>query len=170
MKKNPIMGPRVLAEMGLYVGLYIVLTYLFSFTAFTRITFNFVVLLVCGIRLGPYPTMLVGLVSDIVGGLIFQAGVFHFGLTLNAVLSGFLYGALFYQQFSMSKFGLYILLEEIGVHLLLQSFWLKDIFGLSFGATILTRLPGFLIMMVIKIVFILALAKSTWYKRIANLQ
>lgn len=170
MNKSPIEGPRLLAEMGLYVGLYIVLTYLFSFTAFTRITFNFVVLLVCGIRLGIVPTTLVGLVSDIVGGLIFQAGVFHLGLTLNAVLSGFLYGLLFYQKFSYTKLGLYILLEEVGVHLFLQSYWLKDIFGLTFGATIMTRLPGFLIMMVIKLVFIVALAKSSWYRRIANVK
>ena len=53
-------------------------------------------LVVGGVLLGPFFGALIGLVSDLLGFMInSRGGVFHFGFTLNAILTGLIPGVLF---------------------------------------------------------------------------
>lgn len=161
---------RLIAEMGISVALMIVFTYLLSFTAGPiRISFSFVVLLVAGIRLGAVPAAMIAAVSDLIGGAIFYGGMFHFGITFTATLTGFLYGLLFYKKFEMKNLVFFVIFVVIGAHLFLQSLWLMQIYNLGYLETILTRLASVATMGVIKVIFILSLAKSPWYERIAKM-
>jgi riboflavin transporter len=61
------------------------------------IDFGSVPIIISGIFLGPLYGGIVGLVSDLVGFIINnRGGVFHFGFTLNAILTGVIPGLLFY--------------------------------------------------------------------------
>lgn len=170
MRNTSLSKSRLIAEMGISVALYIVLTYIFSFTAGPiRISFNFVVLLFAGIRLGAIPTALIAMVSDILGGMAFYgAGAFHLGITLNATLTGFLFGLLFYRSFKMKNLVIFVFLNEVMVSLILQSLWLSQIYNLGWLTTIISRSPSVIVMAIIKIIFIVVLEKGGWYQRIAK--
>ena len=57
-----------------------------------ELNFGFVPLAVAAMLFGPAPAMVVGVIGDIIGALIFSAGDFFFGYTLTALLTGLFYG------------------------------------------------------------------------------
>lgn len=94
-------------------------------------SFSFVPFILCAIMLGAKYTMLIGVLGDILGMLLFPRGAFFPGYTLSALLTGYIYGTFLYNKdtiiadrsflikliFSVSIVGIFI---NFG----LNSFWL----------------------------------------------
>lgn len=63
-----------------------------------RVTFTFIPLALAGWLLGPIPAMLVGMVGDIVGCVLFPAGAYFPGFTLTKIVAGLIYGLCLYRK------------------------------------------------------------------------
>ena len=63
-----------------------------------RLMFSFLPLSLCGSICGPVVSMLVGVVSDVLGAVLFPSGPFFPGYTLTAIVSTLLYGLFLYRQ------------------------------------------------------------------------
>lgn len=156
-----------IAEMGLYIALLIVLTRFFSLTMWNmRVGFGFVALLVAGIRLGPVGAMLVAVVADLIGATLFPSGPLHLGITLNAALSGLLYGLFFFKEIRLKNILLFLFFDQIIISLIIQTYWLAGLYGNPYLATLISRIPQVILMSVVKGVVLLSLSKSAFYARL----
>ncbi len=88
---------------AMFVVLYVVINRFiainiaaFGSPAFIRITISTIVLIIASIVIGPIYGMAVGVVSDIVGALLFPIGAFFPGYTLTYAMAGLLPGLVFY--------------------------------------------------------------------------
>ena len=66
--------------------------------SYLKISFGFIPIAVCGILCGPFWTMMMAAVCDILGALLFPNGAFYFGFTLVAIAGGLIYGLFLYRQ------------------------------------------------------------------------
>ncbi len=82
---------------------------------------------------GPVCGIVIGFFSDILGFFFFQTGsVFFFGYTLDAMLAGLIYGLCFFQtKITFTKCLLARLIVNLGVNVLLGSFWWKIVYQLN---------------------------------------
>lgn len=60
--------------------------------SYLKISFGFIPIAVCGILCGPFWTLLMASVCDILGALLFPTGAFYWGFTLVAAIGGLIYG------------------------------------------------------------------------------
>ena len=60
--------------------------------SYLKISFGFIPIAVCGILAGPFWTLLMASVCDILGALLFPTGAFYWGFTLVAAVGGLIYG------------------------------------------------------------------------------
>ena len=65
---------------------------------YLKISFGFIPIAVCGILTGPFWTLLMASVCDILGALLFPTGAFYWGFTLVAAVGGLIYGLFLYQK------------------------------------------------------------------------
>ena len=65
---------------------------------YLKISFGFIPIAVCGILTGPFWTLLMAAVCDILGALLFPTGAFYWGFTLVAASGGLIYGLFLYQK------------------------------------------------------------------------
>ena len=66
--------------------------------SYLKISFGFIPIAVCGILCGPFWTLLMASVCDILGALLFPTGAFYWGFTLVAAVGGLIYGLFLYNQ------------------------------------------------------------------------
>ena len=63
---------------------------------FDKFSFNFVPVMLCAIILGTKYTVLLEVLSDILGCLLFPRGAFFIGYTISAMVVGFIHGGILY--------------------------------------------------------------------------
>lgn len=87
---------------------------------------------------GPICGIFIGFCSDILGFFLFQQGqVFFLGYTLDAMLSGFIYGICFYKKrITFTNCLIARFFVNIGVNVVLGSLWWKIIYNLNYDAYI----------------------------------
>lgn len=85
---------------------------------------------------GPFCGLAIGMLSDILGYFVFQSGtVFFPGYTLNAMLSGFMYGLCFYKtKITFAKCLYARIFVNLIVNVFLGSVWWAIINGLNMDA------------------------------------
>ena len=118
--------------MAMLIALHIVLTRFLSvnLTDMVRITFGFLPLSLCGMLLGPIPAMITGAISDILGYVIYPTGAYHFGFTLSAILSGLIYGVVFYQKdVKLIHIIIAKLLVDTLINIGLNTLWVHQLYG-----------------------------------------
>ncbi len=90
---------RVICISAILAALFIVLYSIkLQLAPELRITFTFIPLALSGWLLGPVPAMLVGLVGDLIGCILFPAGPYFPGFTLTQILSGLIFGLFLYRK------------------------------------------------------------------------
>jgi ECF transporter S component (folate family) len=67
-------------------------------TPIISISFYFVPLIFSAIILGPKYSALIGMLSDLIGALMFPTGAYFPGFTLSGLLTGIIYGVFLYQK------------------------------------------------------------------------
>ena len=65
---------------------------------YLKISFGLIPIAVCGILTGPFWTLLMASVCDILGALLFPTGAFYWGFTMVAAAGGLIYGLFLYQK------------------------------------------------------------------------
>ena len=95
-----------------------------------EISFSFLTLAACAMQYGPVLGMIAGAITDILGHFLRPSGAFFPGFTLNAILSGFLYGCFFYKkEITWKRVILCRFVIMIVINLILTSTWLHMMYG-----------------------------------------
>ncbi len=130
--------PIVLALMGLFVALAVVLTRLVRpiELPFLRVSFGFLATSFCSIILGPFLGAVNAAVGDIAGYFLFPSGSAFFpGFTISAFLSGILYGVFLYKKpVTLLRVALAVLSVSIAADLVLNTIWLSILYDKAWTA------------------------------------
>ncbi len=124
---------RVLCTSAILAAMFVVLYSIkLQLAPELRITFTFIPLALAGWLLGPAPAMLVGLLGDLIGCMLFPAGPYFPGFTLTQVLSGLLFGLFLYRK-NVQKIFLPVLFSKTLISMVLNvglnAIWLSMLYG-----------------------------------------
>lgn len=114
--------------------------YTFMPVEIIKITFNFLpnefVYYLFGPAIGP----IYGAALDILTFIIKPTGTFYFGFTVSSILNGLWFGAILYKRpWSLKRVVAAKLVHAVIVNLLLNTYWLTQLYGKNFQALLLTR-------------------------------
>ena len=110
----------------------VVLANVFAYrTSILEITFAFIPLMLVAILYGPKYSVMIGILSDLIGALLFPSGPFFIGYTISNGLKGLVYGLLLYQKndFQVSKkyilkMLISIIICNILINCFLNTYWI----------------------------------------------
>ena len=161
MLKKALPPVKRLVFLALFVALYVVCERFLSFTTWNmRIGFSFVPLAVAGVLLGPVLTGVVGAAGDLIGMVIYPTGPFFFGFTLNAFLTGFVFGFFLRRRQSFAAILSAILCTQLVLSLFLQTLWISITFGSPYAALLGTRLLQCCVMIPLEILVLSLLLRK----------
>lgn len=131
---------RKLAVVGVLIAAEIIAGRFLSISLATvKIGFAFLPLAMIAILFGPVWSGAAAAVSDILIAITSGFGYFP-PITISAVLTGVIYGIAFYRKpLSLPRVAVTVVLENVFVSLLLQTFWLTMISGKGFFALLPIR-------------------------------
>ena len=159
-KRTPLFSTKMLPVMSLLTAVEIVLAHFLSINAWNiRIGFSFVPIAMAGMLLGPLPTGIVAAAADLLGALLFPTGPFFPGFTLTAFLTGVVFGQLLYQKQSPFRILCAVLINQLVLSLLLNSFWISVLYGSPYLPLLGTRIIQTAILIPVQIVVIGALSR-----------
>ena len=153
----------MLAMLAMLLALEIILSRFLSIqTPVTRIGFGFVPLVITGILFGPIPASIVAVLGDVLGAILFPtSGAYYPPLTITSFLVGLTYGFFLYKaSFDPKKVKdwlrvvLTVVVRQGIWSLLLQSYWLSLLRGITYKQSIALRIPQVLLLSAVEIVVI----------------
>lgn len=157
MKK---MNTKMLVTAGILIALNIILSRFLSINAWNiKIGFTFVSVFAAAYFFGPLFGAIVAGVGDVIGAILFPSGPFFPGFTVTAVLTGLLYGVLLHKKQTPVRVLAAVLISELVLSLLLNTFWISILYGSPFLPLLATRAIQCLVMLPIEFVTILAITK-----------
>jgi len=150
-----------IAVCGMLLALKIVLGY---FTVpvgnLLKIGFSFLPIAVSGMLFGPAISAVLGAVGDIVSYVVQPSGPFFPGFTLNAMISGFLYGAILYRKpVSFLRVLAAKTSVTVIISLMLNPLWLSILYGKAFIVVFAARIATNLILLPIETTMLYTLLK-----------
>lgn len=147
---------KILVTVSLLISLEIILTRFLSITTpIVRIGFGFLPIAICGMLYGPVWAGTAGLISDLIGAILFPSGAYFPGFTLSAILTGVIFGFFLHdKEMSSVKLLFAVLINNIGISLLLNTLWLTILTGSPFIALIPTRILQSVLMVGVQFIVI----------------
>lgn len=148
---------RILVFMSLLVSLNVLLTHVVPVvqTDIVRVSFGFIPLSLSSMLFGPVIGGIGGAVSDLIGMVIAPKGPYFPGFTLNAFLSGAIYGVFLYKKpKSFTRIILAVLCVSVFVNIGLNTYWLTILTGKGYLAMLPARIVQNGITSLIQIAFI----------------
>ncbi len=148
---------RILVFMSLLVSMNVLLTHVIPviMTGVVRVSFGFIPLSLSSMLFGPFIGGLGGALTDLIGMVIAPKGPYFPGFTLNAFLSGMIYGLFLYKKpKTIPRIILAVLCVSVFVNLGLNTYWLTILTGKGYLALLPTRIIQNGITSIIQIVMI----------------
>lgn len=106
---------------------------------FIRISFSYLPIALGSMLFGPVAGSILGALSDILNYILAPKGPFFPGFTINAIITGLVYGFAFYKQkITLKRIVLTKLLLVLVIDILLSTYWLSMLYGQAF----MVLLPG----------------------------
>lgn len=125
-----------------------------------RITFGYLAVAVNAVLLGPFPAMAGAMTADLLGCIIRPMGPFFPGFTLSAGLGGLVYGIAFYKRdITLWRVMAAKLIIDICINVLLNTLWLKILYGNAFFALLPSRMLKNLIQYPVDVILLLPVAR-----------
>ncbi|HEX3016692.1 MAG TPA: folate family ECF transporter S component [Caproicibacter sp.] len=152
---------RTIAACGMLLALNVVLVFFrLNISSILRISFSYLAIAAAGMLFGPIAGGVVGAAGDLISYFIQPTGPYFPGFTLNAFLSGFIYGLVLYRKpVKLARvFSAKVLLTVL-IGFVLNPLWLSMMYGKGFLVVVATRITANLIMLPIETVMLLALLK-----------
>lgn len=117
-----------------------------------RINFGFITIVIMGILFGPRYCALGAALADFIGATIFPTGGAYFpGFTLSALVTGYIYGKMFYgHKLSISRIVISNLLVILIVQFFLNTLWVSLMSGKAFIILIPARMIKSIVMLPIE--------------------
>ena len=160
--KKQVFTTKTLAVMSLLVAIEVIIARFGTIrpTNSLKLSLDFVPVVISAILFGPFPAMIISILADVLGAFLFPVGPFFPGFTVTAAMTGLLYGFLLYKDQSMPRIVLAVLLQQGILSLLLNTFWLKVLYGLPYLPTMAARLVQCAVVTALQIVLIPLIAKT----------
>lgn len=158
MKQNnnlsTIKNVKVLTTSALLVAIGIIIDFNRIVVSKTfEISFAFITLAIGGMLYGPVVAGFMGGISDILQYIVRPTGEFFPGFTLNAILSGVIYGIFLYKkEVTIKRVLLCQIVHDILISIILTPIWLNMLYGSAIFA--LPRIIRFFVMLPIKVILI----------------
>lgn len=154
---------RVLCTSAILAAMFVVLYSIkLQLAPELRITFTFVPLALAGWLLGPVPAMLVGLVGDLVGCLLFPAGPYFPGFTLTQILAGLIFGIFLYRKTAQKIFFPVLFSKAIinaFLNVGLNAVWLSMLYGKAWTVYAASHLIKNAVALPVEIIILLIIIK-----------
>ena len=158
MKK---MNTKMLVTAAILIAMQIILSRFLSINAWNlKIGFAFVAIFAAAYFYGPAFSVTVAVISDVLGALLFPSGSFFPGFTVTALLAGLLYGCLLYKKQTPGRIIMTVLVDQLILGLVVNTYWLSILYGTTFGAVVITRIFQCMIMIPVQYVTISLLMKK----------
>ncbi len=126
---------------------------------FVKIQFYFLTVGISGLLFGPVVSGIVGGIGDILSFIVKPTGTFFPGFTLNAIISGVIYGMFMYKKpVSFWRIFAAKLTITIIVEMGLSTYWLTILYGQGFWAILTTRIIKCVVMLPIDSIMLYAVA------------
>ena len=152
---------KMLVTASILIALNIVLSRFLSINAWNlKIGFTFVSIFIAGYFYGPVFSTVVAVVADVLGALLFPSGPFFPGFTVTALLTGLLFGVMLHKKQTKARIIMTVLIDQLVLGLMLNTYWLSILYGTTFGAVVITRIAQCLIMIPVQYVTISLLMKK----------
>lgn len=154
---------------ALLLAMSIVLSRFLSIkTPIVTISFSFVPTILCAIWLGPKWTIVISILSDLIGATLFPFGSFFIGYTITSAVAAAIYGFLLYKKeentYKDKQFILRLILAVMFVTIIcnigLNTLWLSITTGKAFMVLVASRIVKELVMIPIKIIMMLFLERA----------
>lgn len=150
---------KVVTRAAILTAISIVLSrFLSIFISQTlKIGFSSIPLMLCGLMFGPLVGAMSGLAADLIGAMIFLGGQFHLGFTLSSILTAVI-PALVKKYLIKDKKNstllivVSVILTFLVAHLLLNSLWLTQLYGMTYPAMMISRAPKVIIEAILNII------------------
>lgn len=136
-------------------------------TPIVVISFGFIPAALAAIYLGWKWTVLINVLGDLIGALLFPTGPFFIGYTISAGLAGLIYGLLLFKprpdaiserQFILRTV-IAVVLIAVVINIGLNTFWISITAGKAFWPLLATRIVKELIMIPVQVSIIIVLEK-----------
>ncbi len=152
---------RTISVTGMLIAISIMLSFFkLVISNVLQISFSFLPLAMGGMLYGPVVGGIMGVVSDILGYFARPNGPFFPGFTLNALLSGALYGFFLYRKpVTMKRVVIVSALVTVIVNLLLNPVWLSIMYGHAFIALLTGRIVKNVVMFPINTALLFSILK-----------
>lgn len=162
MRKNrKIIITAVLLAMNIILSRFLSIK-----TPITKISFAFVPTMLCAIWLGPKWTILLNVLGDVIGAILFPTGPYFIGYTISTAVAGFIYGIFLYKKEGMYtdkqmfiRLIISTTLVAVIVNAGLNTLWTSITTGKAFIVLLSARILKELIMIPIHVLVIMFLQK-----------
>ena len=130
-----------------------------------EIRFSFIFMSATAFIFGPVVGCTAGIISDLLAYIINPSGAFHIGFTLNAALTGIIYGIFLYKKNPNSRyFIIFIVLSKafvnFAINIVLTPIWLFGLFGSAGRMITLVRLYKNITVLPFEIIIMLIVLKT----------
>lgn len=153
--KKVTFSPLWMAYAGVLIALQIVLGNLVQIAFVTKqMNLGFLPIAAAGYLLGPVGALIVAVLGDVLGTMIFGTGAYFAGFTITAALVGLIYGWMMYPEnqkwltkiirnhsFKVGVCAFFAASLAAVVYIFLNSYWLTFIVPKGYGVLLLGRLP-----------------------------
>ncbi len=132
---------HTLAICGMFLALKMVLgTFSIRLSNILSISFSFLAVVAAGVLFGPMVGGIFGAAGDILSYFLHPDGPFFLGFTLNAFLSGFLYGLILYKRpVKLWRAVFAKAVVTVLINFFLNPLWLSILYGKAFFAVMSVR-------------------------------
>lgn len=146
---------------GMLVAISVVLSFFtLAISNVLQISFSFLPLAAGGMLYGPVIGGIMGVLSDVLGYFVRPNGPFFPGFTLNALISGAIYGFFLYKRpVTLKRVVIVSVLITIVVNMLLNPLWLSMMYGNAFIVLFTGRIIKNLVMLPINTALLVSILK-----------
>ncbi len=134
------MSVKSVSVVGLLVAMEIILARFSIHTWNIKIGFSFVPIVVAAIFYGPIAGGLVGAIGDVISAVLFPVGAYFPGFTLTAFLTGAVFGWFFRKKVSLGNVILSVLIAQVLISQVMNTYWISFLYGSPFWLLFLTRI------------------------------
>ncbi len=131
------MSVKSVSVVGLLVAMEIILARFSIHTWNIKIGFSFVPIVVAAIFYGP---IAVGSIGDVISAVLFPVGAYFPGFTLTAFLTGAVFGWFFRKKVSLGNVILSVLIAQVLISQVMNTYWISFLYGSPFWLLFLTRI------------------------------
>lgn len=129
-----------IAISAICVAIQIILSrFLAIQTSFFKLGFQLLPIIFVAIYLGCKYSIMVSVISDILGAYLFPKGQYFIGFTITALVAGIIFGILLYKCENIYKVVIAVVLYTLICSLFLNTMWISYLNNISFAKVLFTN-------------------------------